>query len=129
MNRIQSFNIWLKWWCQEQGFRFIPETKNASGMQRSYVRGRFYLNLRKTGPVAYKNQKSYKQDFKSKNVRKKSREEDSMIQCVMLLQIKMKKMENRKQKPTCILCLTNTHLSTESRQNTGTDTCIQMVSI
>lgn len=102
MNRRQSFNIWLKWWCQEQGFRFIPETKNASGMQSYCVRDRFHLNLRRTGPVAYKKQKGHKQNFKSKNVRKPSSAEESTVQSIMLLQMKMqkfcifKKMKNRK---------------------------------
>lgn len=55
INRIQKFNVWLNWPCQEQGFRFIPESKNSSGMQRSHMRDRFHLILRKTVPVAHKN--------------------------------------------------------------------------
>lgn len=36
--------------------------------------------------MAYKNQKGHKEDFKSKNARKQSGAEDSMVQSVTLLQ-------------------------------------------
>lgn len=56
--------------------------------------------------------KKVKWDFKSKSARKLSDAEDSVVQSVMLLQMKMlefcifKKEETRKLKTTCILCLT-----------------------
>lgn len=48
INRIQKFDIWLNIQCWERGFRFIPESKNASVIQRSHIRDRFHLNPRKT---------------------------------------------------------------------------------
>lgn len=45
-------------------------------MKQSCIRGRFHLNLKRIGLVAYSNQKGHKQDYTPKNERNPAGAED-----------------------------------------------------